>query len=170
MDLFIFQESIPLRVKGLYIVNQPYIFNMVFQLFKPFLQEKLRSRIIFIGNDRDLLHKYVTPKCLPDCYGGTLSLPRVTGAQWLELLLMCDQEFSGEFFCCSYRSPSENISRCEHYFSIQWSVYATLESGVCLWFLTAIVTDTLSRGRGAIFTVGHCNISAICLLFISVIW
>ncbi|XP_053607109.1 alpha-tocopherol transfer protein-like isoform X1 [Plodia interpunctella] len=88
------QESIPLRVKGLYIVNQPYIFNMVFQLFKPFIQEKLRSRIIFIGNDRDLLHSYVTPKCLPDCYGGTLSLPRVTGAQWLELLLMCDQEFS----------------------------------------------------------------------------
>ncbi|XP_013201284.1 alpha-tocopherol transfer protein-like isoform X1 [Amyelois transitella] len=88
------QESIPLRVKGLYIINQPYIFNMVFQLFKPFLQEKLRSRIIFIGNDRELLHTYVSPKCLPECYGGTLSLPRVTGAQWLELLLMCDQEFS----------------------------------------------------------------------------
>lgn len=87
------QESIPLRVKGLYIVNQPYIFNMVFQLFKPFLKEKLRSRIIFMGNDRELLHKHVTPKCLPECYGGTLSIPRVTGSQWLELLLMCDKEF-----------------------------------------------------------------------------
>uniref|UniRef100_A0A1E1WLD7 CRAL-TRIO domain-containing protein n=1 Tax=Pectinophora gossypiella TaxID=13191 RepID=A0A1E1WLD7_PECGO len=88
------QESIPLRIKGLYVVNQPYIFNMVFQLFKPFLKEKLRSRIIFIGNDRDLLHKYISPKCLPENYGGTLTIPRVTGPQWLELLLMCDQEFS----------------------------------------------------------------------------
>lgn len=88
------QESIPVRVKGLYIINQPYIFNMVFQLFKPFLQEKLRSRIIFLGNDTDTLHKYISPKCLPACYGGTLNIPRVTGPQWLELLLMCDQEFN----------------------------------------------------------------------------
>lgn len=87
------QESIPLRIKGLYIVNQPYIFNMVFQLFKPFLKEKLRSRIIFMGSDKDQLHKHISPKCLPECYGGTLTLPRVTGPQWLELLLMCDQEF-----------------------------------------------------------------------------
>ncbi|XP_026322396.1 alpha-tocopherol transfer protein-like isoform X2 [Hyposmocoma kahamanoa] len=88
------QESIPLRIKGLYIVNQPYIFNMVFQLFKPFLKEKLRSRIIFMGNDRDALHKHISSKSLPECYGGTLSIPRVTGPQWLELLLMCDQEFA----------------------------------------------------------------------------
>lgn len=88
------QESIPLRIKGLYIINQPYIFNMVFQLFKPFLQEKLRSRIIFMGNDREQLHKYISPKCLPDIYGGTLTIPRVTGSQWLELLLICDGEFS----------------------------------------------------------------------------
>ncbi|XP_072937023.1 alpha-tocopherol transfer protein isoform X2 [Epargyreus clarus] len=87
------QESIPLRVKGLYIVNQPYIFNMVFQLFKPFLKEKLRSRIVFMGNDRELLYKHISPKCLPNCYGGTLSLPRVTGPQWLELLLLCNEEF-----------------------------------------------------------------------------
>ncbi|GBP06051.1 Alpha-tocopherol transfer protein-like [Eumeta japonica] len=90
------QESIPLRIKGLYIVNQPYIFNMVFQLFKPFLQEKLRNRIVFMGTDRELLYKYISPKCLPENYGGTLSLPVVTGQQWLELLLMCDQEFSDQ--------------------------------------------------------------------------
>ncbi|XP_068620962.1 alpha-tocopherol transfer protein isoform X1 [Battus philenor] len=88
------QESIPLRVKGLYIINQPYIFNMVFQLFKPFLQEKLRSRIIFMGKDRELLHKHINPKYLPDNYGGTLTIPPVTGPQWLELLLLCDREFS----------------------------------------------------------------------------
>ncbi|XP_013133893.1 PREDICTED: alpha-tocopherol transfer protein isoform X1 [Papilio polytes] len=87
------QESIPLRVKGLYIINQPFIFNMVFQLFKPFLQEKLRSRIIFLGKDRDLLYKHISPKCLPDNYGGTLTIPPVTGPQWLELLLLCDREF-----------------------------------------------------------------------------
>lgn len=41
------QEAVPLRVKNLHIVNQPYVFNMVFALFKPFLGEKLKSRVSF---------------------------------------------------------------------------------------------------------------------------
>ncbi|XP_043264961.1 alpha-tocopherol transfer protein-like isoform X2 [Colletes gigas] len=87
------QDSMPLRVKNIHIINQPYVFNMVFQLFKPFLREKLKSRIVFHGKDYKSLHEYMSPKCLPECYGGTLKIPRVTGPQWLELLLKCDEEF-----------------------------------------------------------------------------
>ncbi|CAK9828495.1 Alpha-tocopherol transfer protein-like [Anthophora retusa] len=87
------QDSVPLRVKNMHVVNQPYVFNMVFALFKPFLREKLKSRIIFHGTDRKSLHQYISPKCLPACYGGTLELERITGPQWLELLLMCDKEY-----------------------------------------------------------------------------
>ncbi|XP_065164334.1 clavesin-1 isoform X3 [Atheta coriaria] len=87
------QDAIPCRVKNLHIINQPYIFNMVFALFKPFLREKLKSRIIFHGTDRKSLYKYMDPKCLPSCYGGTLEIPRVNGSQWLELLQMCDEEY-----------------------------------------------------------------------------
>lgn len=39
------QDAVPLRIKNIHIVNQPYIFNMVFALFKPFLREKLKSRV-----------------------------------------------------------------------------------------------------------------------------
>ncbi|CAK9814962.1 Alpha-tocopherol transfer protein-like [Anthophora plagiata] len=87
------QDSVPLRVKNLHVVNQPYVFNMVFALFKPFLREKLKSRIVFHGTDRKSLHQYVSPKCLPACYGGTLEIERITGPQWFELLLMCDKEY-----------------------------------------------------------------------------
>ncbi|XP_017766977.1 PREDICTED: alpha-tocopherol transfer protein-like isoform X2 [Eufriesea mexicana] len=87
------QEAVPLRIKNMHIVNQPYVFNMVFALFKPFFKEKLRSRLIFHGTDRKSLHTYISPKCLPSCYNGTLQIPRVTGPQWLELLLLCDKEF-----------------------------------------------------------------------------
>ncbi|XP_046401952.1 alpha-tocopherol transfer protein-like [Ischnura elegans] len=87
------QDSIPIRVKGIHIVNQPGIFNIVFQLFKPFLREKLKNRIIFHGSDRDSLHQHIDPKYLLDCYGGTLEVPRITGPEWLELLLKCDKEY-----------------------------------------------------------------------------
>lgn len=81
------------------MVNQPYVFKVVFAFFKPFLREKLRGRIIFHGTDRKSLHKYMDPQCLPECYGGTLSLPRIDGPQWLELLEKCDEEFKGNNGC-----------------------------------------------------------------------
>ncbi|XP_054284199.1 alpha-tocopherol transfer protein-like isoform X2 [Macrosteles quadrilineatus] len=87
------QDSVPLRIKGIHIVNQPYIFNIVFNLFKPFLREKLKSRIVFHGSNRDSLHKHLSPKVLPKCYGGTCEVPRVTGPQWYELLSLIDKEY-----------------------------------------------------------------------------
>lgn len=85
-------------MKNIHIVNQPYIFNMVFALFKPFLREKLKNRIIFHGTDRKSLHKYMSPSCLTPNYGGTLDIPhsRIEGPQWLQLLVLCDKEYDGE--------------------------------------------------------------------------
>ncbi|KAF4526186.1 hypothetical protein B566_EDAN001869 [Ephemera danica] len=72
---------------------QPYIFNMVFALFKPFLREKLRSRIIFHGKDRASLHKHINREALLPCYDGLLDVPRISGIQWFELLQKCDDEY-----------------------------------------------------------------------------
>lgn len=87
------QDSVPMRIKGIHIVNQPKIFNIVFALFKPFLREKLRNRIIFHGNDMASLHKHISPKYLPPTYGGTSEIPRVNGDQWYDMLGQCDREY-----------------------------------------------------------------------------
>lgn len=87
------QDSVPMRIKGIYIINQPKLFNIVFALFKPFLREKLRNRIIFMGSDMNSLHKYISPKFLPPAYGGVSTVPRVNGDQWYDLLLQCDREY-----------------------------------------------------------------------------
>lgn len=88
------QDSVPLRIKAIHIVNQPKIFNMVFALFKPFFREKLRNRIIFHGTDRESLHKHMDPKSLPKCYEGTIDIPRADGADWMKLLQKCDKEYT----------------------------------------------------------------------------
>ncbi|XP_014253367.1 alpha-tocopherol transfer protein-like isoform X2 [Cimex lectularius] len=87
------QDCIPIRVKGIHIINQPYIFNMVFALFKPFLREKLKSRIYFHGTDRKSFHKHVDPSCLPEEYGGTLDIPTVPPSEWYNLMTKLEQEY-----------------------------------------------------------------------------
>jgi CRAL/TRIO domain len=87
------QDSVPLRIKAIHVVNQPKIFEMVFALFKPFLREKLRSRIYFHGKDLESLHKHISPDCLPKEYDGTLDIPRVSGEEWYELLVQCDSQY-----------------------------------------------------------------------------
>ncbi|XP_074097677.1 clavesin-2-like [Cotesia typhae] len=69
------QKCLPVRLKGVHIVNQPFIFNMVFAVFKPFLMEKLRKRIHFHGTDKASLTKIIDRKALPTRYGGDLELP-----------------------------------------------------------------------------------------------
>lgn len=68
---------------------------MVFALFKPFLTEKLRKRIIFHGTDRKSLHKYISPKHLSKEFGGTLDIPPIDGRDWYKYLLLVDDEFKG---------------------------------------------------------------------------
>ncbi|XP_046427080.1 alpha-tocopherol transfer protein-like isoform X1 [Neodiprion fabricii] len=69
------QRCLPCRLKGVHLINQPYVFNVVFAFFKPFLQEKLRQRIHFHGTDRNSLLEHIDAKALPDRYGGDLQIP-----------------------------------------------------------------------------------------------
>lgn len=39
------QFACPLRIKEIHFVKQPFIFNMVWNLMKPFIKEKLKSRV-----------------------------------------------------------------------------------------------------------------------------
>ncbi|XP_076167083.1 alpha-tocopherol transfer protein [Ptiloglossa arizonensis] len=69
------QRCLPCRLKGIHIVNQPFIFNMVYALFKPFLLEKTRKRIHFHGTDRKALIAHLGTKPLPIELGGELEMP-----------------------------------------------------------------------------------------------
>ncbi|XP_066589162.1 alpha-tocopherol transfer protein-like isoform X2 [Prorops nasuta] len=69
------QKCLPSRIKGIHVINQPYVFKMVFAFFKPFLQEKLRKRIIFHGADRESLKAHISANALPKKYGGELDIP-----------------------------------------------------------------------------------------------
>lgn len=44
------QETFPLRFKGFHVVNEPFYFDAVMAVLKPFLKEKIRKRVTHIHN------------------------------------------------------------------------------------------------------------------------
>jgi len=76
------QDAMPLRLKEVHIVKQPFIFNMVWTIFKPFIKEKLKGRLFFHGSKMASLHKHLDPANLPKNYGGELPEIDYTGANW----------------------------------------------------------------------------------------
>jgi len=55
----------------------------------------LFRQIIFHGTDRKSLHQYMSPKCLPSQYGGTLEMKTIDGPEWYSLLIQVDKEYEG---------------------------------------------------------------------------
>lgn len=76
------QDAMPLRLKEVHIVKQPFIFNMVWSIFKPFVKEKLKGRMFFHGSKMASLHKHMEPSHLPKNYGGELPEIDYSGANW----------------------------------------------------------------------------------------
>ncbi|XP_035907328.1 uncharacterized protein LOC118510046 [Anopheles stephensi] len=87
--LALLATSMPLRTSQIHIVNQGWVFDTVFQIFKPLLTEKMRQRLFFHGTDRASLHKYIDPEALPERYGGTK--PEYPYTYWLEHLSRVEQ-------------------------------------------------------------------------------
>lgn len=64
------QDAFPLRLGSLHLVNQPWYVEAALGLARPFLKEKLRSRIHVHGNNLAMLHAQVPPRLLPAELGG----------------------------------------------------------------------------------------------------
>ncbi|KAL1484659.1 hypothetical protein MTO96_032467, partial [Rhipicephalus appendiculatus] len=45
------QDCWPVRMKAVYIINHPKVFEVIFAAMKPFLRSKLLSRVHFIGHE-----------------------------------------------------------------------------------------------------------------------
>ncbi|XP_055634071.1 clavesin-1-like isoform X2 [Toxorhynchites rutilus septentrionalis] len=79
----------PVRTTAIHIVNQGWVFDTVFQMFKPLLNDRMREKLYFHGTDRASLHKHLDPEYLPERYGGTK--PEYPYTYWLEHL--CSNEY-----------------------------------------------------------------------------
>ncbi|CAG9864380.1 unnamed protein product [Phyllotreta striolata] len=87
------QECVAVRLRGIHIVNQPYIFNMLYAIFKPFLGEKLRKLIFFHGTNRKSLLERISADCLPEKFGGNANIPNYPGSLFSDMLFYYEHDF-----------------------------------------------------------------------------
>lgn len=88
------QETFPLRFKGFHIVNEPFYFDAVMVVLKPFLKDKIRKRIFLHGSDMNTLHAFLDPAILPSEYGGTNG--PFNNKQWKRSLLDDEQYYKDQ--------------------------------------------------------------------------
>lgn len=64
------QDCMPMRMKAVHFVKQSYAFDIFFALIRPFIKAKLAGRFQFHGTNFEKLHEEISPKVLPEEYGG----------------------------------------------------------------------------------------------------
>ncbi|XP_047042152.1 alpha-tocopherol transfer protein-like isoform X1 [Helicoverpa zea] len=74
----------PVTTHAIHIINHSWLFDKIYNIFKPLLNSNMRSRIYFHGHDNSSLHKHIHPNHLPERYGGTW--PDYSYTIWLNSL------------------------------------------------------------------------------------
>jgi len=62
--------SFPIWIRRIHIVNNPAIFSVLYNLAKPFLDDRVKNNMVFHGSNYEELHKAVPPFLLPQSCGG----------------------------------------------------------------------------------------------------
>ncbi|XP_062705817.1 alpha-tocopherol transfer protein-like [Aedes albopictus] len=85
------QEAFPMRFKAFHVLHEPFYFDAILAVLKPFLKDKIRRRIHLHGNNLNSLHKYVSKDVLPVEYGG--NQPTFDNTEWRTAILDNEQYF-----------------------------------------------------------------------------
>lgn len=70
MMISLMVTAFPIKTNAIHILNQSWVFDTIFAVFKPLLDAKMRNRIYFHGTNLESLHKHLPPEYLPKDYGG----------------------------------------------------------------------------------------------------
>ncbi|CAL1300593.1 unnamed protein product [Larinioides sclopetarius] len=81
------QYCFPARYKGIHIISENKLFNIVWAIACPFLTQKLKTRIMYHGTDPSPLVDYIHPSILPVEFGGQAE--PFENSKWKDILIAC---------------------------------------------------------------------------------
>ncbi|VEN51502.1 unnamed protein product [Callosobruchus maculatus] len=100
------QECAPTRLKGIHVINQSFIFDVLYKMFKPFLGEKIKKCLFFHGDNRKTLTEKLSAQALTEYYGGTADIPEFPGSLFADMLFYYENEFQ-EFNTYGYQTQTD---------------------------------------------------------------
>ncbi|XP_052239478.1 alpha-tocopherol transfer protein-like isoform X4 [Dreissena polymorpha] len=100
------EDCFPMRFKGIHYLNEPAVFDYIFAIMKPFLKEKILSRVHFHGNKYHELKEYIDEEHLPSDYGG--QGPPFSNEDWMKTLMDSDSHFDSEAKYCLVKSTGKS--------------------------------------------------------------
>ncbi|XP_015111347.1 retinol-binding protein pinta [Diachasma alloeum] len=81
-----FQDGYPMKTKSLHFVNPPPTFDVLFSVFKNFMNKKLKDRIM-VHKDPEDVFDYIPREVLPSDYGGQAPSIAALTHQWKNAVL-----------------------------------------------------------------------------------
>lgn len=63
-------EGYPTRPKAVHYIHTPQAFTPIFNVFRKFMKEKMKTRVMVHGSNLEAMQKYVPKSMLPSEYGG----------------------------------------------------------------------------------------------------
>lgn len=78
------QDCYPVRTRSMDFINAPVYVNVVLNIFRKFMNDKLKQRVHVHGKSISSLHKVVSPSILPEEYGGTCGTLQALKEYWLD--------------------------------------------------------------------------------------
>ncbi|XP_058065080.1 alpha-tocopherol transfer protein-like, partial [Anopheles bellator] len=116
------QEGSPLRQKGFHYVNTPSGFEMIYNMFKNFLNEKNRSRLHVHGSNLDSLYEHIPKSMLPAEYGGEAGPLQDLVDAWTKKVLSYKQHFlEDEQYCTDEKKRPGRPKNAETLFGLEGS-------------------------------------------------
>ncbi|XP_030036988.2 alpha-tocopherol transfer protein isoform X2 [Manduca sexta] len=97
----------PANTHAIHVINHTWLFDKMYNIFKPFLNNVMNSKIYFHGNDMTSLHKHIHRDHLPERYGGIW--PDYPYTIWFESLRK-NYHVAKEMVACGYKFREEEIS------------------------------------------------------------
>lgn len=79
------QFCFPARYKGIHVLHENRMLNIVWAITYPFLTPKLKRRIFFHGEDLKPLTEYIHPSVLSEEFGG--KAPPFENSQWRDIII-----------------------------------------------------------------------------------
>jgi hypothetical protein len=69
------------------VVNQPSYMTFLWALVRPFMSQKMKARVHFIGAHTSAFHDFIDPAVLPPEFGGSLE---EDPSAWLDAKIMAE--------------------------------------------------------------------------------